>query len=134
MPPCYRLPDLRSAARESLDAVREQLEALPPPMSDNPAHELLCMVTTFASEVKSLIQGAESYERLLQKCRPAYEAFKRHILGTAPQFEPFESSVAVEVEVSRDRTKNHSRSMNLDDVRRHIERHVARSLPWTVGH
>ncbi|EKM56235.1 uncharacterized protein PHACADRAFT_207519 [Phanerochaete carnosa HHB-10118-sp] len=87
------LPKLRREAKESLDTVRERLSALPPPPSDNPASELLRMITSFCDKVQSLIRGAESHERLIQKCRPAYKTFKRDIRRTAPQFKPYDSSL-----------------------------------------
>ncbi|GJE98795.1 dynamin domain-containing protein [Phanerochaete sordida] len=135
------LPKLRREAKDSLDIVREQLDALPPPPSENPAHELLRMVTTFTSEVRSFIQGAESHERLIQKCRLAYGAFKSHIRGTAPQFKPFESSrepgsksyrSILSSEDEDDQADMQNRPMYLNDVRKHIESSLTRQLPFNV--
>ena len=86
----FRLPKLRTEAKESLSNVREQLSHLPPPPSENPAGDLLHMITSFCNDVQSLIRGSEAYERLIQKCNPAYKAFKSNIKRTAPQFRPSE--------------------------------------------
>ena len=86
------LPKLRKEAKESHDTVKVLLHDLPLPPSDNPVAELLRLVTSFCSEVNGLIAGAESHERLIQKCRPAYKTFKYDIRRTAPRFRPYESA------------------------------------------
>lgn len=135
------LPKLRKEAKESLEVVREQLSLLPPPPSDNPAGELLQMVTSFCAEVQSLIRGAESHKQLLQKCRLAYRKFKRDIRRTAPKFEPFENartcliddgpSIDSEDEEFEDDIERVP-PMYLPDVRRHIEDSLTRELPFNV--
>lgn len=142
-----RLPDLRKEAKASYQEVEQQLMALPPPPSDDPYGELLRMLTSFSNEVNALVQGYESYERLLQKCRPAYTKLQRDIRGTAPRFTPFthaedsngycpdiaiepESEPVEHVEIAsmEDEVQSlvsiESETMNLGDVRKHIERYV----------
>ncbi|THG95428.1 hypothetical protein EW026_g6225 [Hermanssonia centrifuga] len=53
----HALPGIRTQAKESYHSVRQQLDALPPPPSENPAAELLRLVTEFSAEVEHLIQG-----------------------------------------------------------------------------
>lgn len=51
--------------------------------------ELLGLVTRFSRDVAQLVQGSETFESLLQLCRPAYAQFKIDIRLTMPQFRPF---------------------------------------------
>jgi hypothetical protein len=94
------------------------------------------MVTSFCGEVRSLILGLESYERLIQQCRPAYKRFTRNIRGTAPKFQPYQStdrnrgvmSVEDYAEIphedeDEDEDVDVKAPMYLDDVRRHIEKY-----------
>lgn len=135
----HSLPKLRQEAKESQNQVKAQLEELPPPPPENPTAELLRLVTSFAGEVNALIQGAESHERLIQRCRPAYKAFKCDIRKTAPRFRPYENEQIVddlddftEIVVDSDTDAASDPSLDdspatapmyLEDVRSHIHKY-----------
>ena len=65
------------------------LSALPPPPPEHPAVELLRLLTVFATETKSWIDGAEQHEGLIQIWKDAGARFKKNIYQTAPNFRPF---------------------------------------------
>ena len=51
--------------------------------------ELLGLVARFSGDVLNLVCGNESFESLLQLCRPAYSQFKADIYATKPIFCPY---------------------------------------------
>ena len=133
------LPDLRADLKTSLADVASRLSALPPPPPENPAGKLLQLVASFSSDVGALVQGAESFERLMQHCRPAYARFKRDIRGTAPDFVPFtcgEDPFNFKSPVFEPDTEDEEdldsgielydsqKTMHLDAVRQHIQKYV----------
>lgn len=141
----FRLPDLRLKSKQRLQEIKEMLEALPPPLSENPVAELLRLVTRFSVDVEHVIRGSESFESLLQSCRAAYASFKCDIHGTEPIFKPFinedeasdryspmeeASEVAFEEVIHEDPVTNDSGNTNalspmyLEDVRAHIQKYV----------
>ncbi|GJE98371.1 P-loop containing nucleoside triphosphate hydrolase protein [Phanerochaete sordida] len=143
------LPALRAELKESLQDVARRTAALPPPPPENPAAELLRLVTGFAGDVRALIQGVPSCERLMQQCRPAYKRFKRDIHGTKPDFVPFTAgedasgfrSPALEPEMEGEGRDDDSgvglddapaQKMDLDAVKAHIESSLTRELPHNV--
>lgn len=142
------LPKLRQEAKESQAQIKAQLDELPPPPSENPTAELLRLVTAFASEANALIQGAESHERLIQRCRPVYKAFKHDIRKTAPRFRPYENEQIVdnlfdftEIVVDSDTDAASDPSLDdspatapmyLEDVRAHIHKSLTRQLPYNT--
>jgi hypothetical protein len=130
------LPKLRLDSKNSFEEVVKHLDSLPPPPTDDPASELLRMVTVFQREVGALVQGEEAYERLIQRCRPAYFRLKRDIRGTAPRFVPFlrnedprdfDADFCAELELPGETEAKEEEEvlpevMYLDDVRKHIEK------------
>ncbi|KAL4246136.1 hypothetical protein ABKN59_008971 [Abortiporus biennis] len=137
------LPFLRQKSKDSLQEVKESMEHLPPPPSENPATELLRLITGFSAEVGSLVKGVESYERLLQNCRPAYSKFKLNIRRTAPDFRPFTSPTdplisddngnhRVDIEEDGHEQSMSSYPLYINDVKAHIERSLTRELPYNV--
>ncbi len=72
-----------------MQEVEDALTRLPPPPSENPSQELLRLVTGFSADVANLVEGTQSFEQLIQRCRPAYIAFRRDIRRTAPDFRSF---------------------------------------------
>lgn len=132
------LPQLRQHAKDSYRQVTELLDNLPSPPSENPAAELVRLITTFTAEVENVIQGRESHEYLLQKCRPAYRAFKMDIRSTAPRMRPYLSamdddhSATFDVEDDTPLSSDESvlpEPMYLPDVHDHIERYEPRRHP-----
>ncbi|CAL1705006.1 unnamed protein product [Somion occarium] len=149
----HALPDLRLKSKQRLQEIKEMLEALPPPLSENPVAELLRLVTRFSVDVEHVIRGSESFESLLQSCRAAYASFKCDIHGTEPIFKPFinedeasdryspmeeASEVAFEEVIHEDPVTNDSGNTNalspmyLEDVRAHIQKSLTRELPFNV--
>lgn len=143
------LPVLRTELKDSLHDVRRQIDALPPPPPENPAAELLKLVTAFCSDVGALIQGAEPFERLIQRCRPAYKQLKRDIHSTKPEYVPFTASedasgfknlvfepgmddAAQDSDSGISLPDPRSKAMNLDDVKEHIERYLPCATPKTT--
>ena len=126
----YSLPMIRQKCKESHQDVMARIAALPPPPPENPVSELLRLVTGFASDVGALVKGIETFERLLQKCRPAYAKFKLDIRSTAPDFVPFtdsddSSQYAPPIfEPGDEAGVMCGEIMNLDYVRKHIQRWV----------
>ncbi|KAJ3559507.1 hypothetical protein NM688_g311 [Phlebia brevispora] len=144
-----RLPGLRKESKESYQDVRQQLDNLPPPPSDNPSGELLRLVTTFSTDVEHLIQGRESYQRLIQRCRPAYTQFRYDIRRTAPKMRPFEKAdydtgetfdvvseggggLGVTSMLYHGKSAQKTGAMYLRDVRTHIQSSLTRQLPYNV--
>jgi hypothetical protein len=99
------------------------------------------MVTTFHREVGALIQGEESFERLIQRCRPAYFRLKRDIRETAPRFMPFlhdEDSRGFNTEFCAEPSEDGSEEqfgdvMYVDDIRKHIEKYVTLSYLYLTN-
>ena len=129
----HSLPQLRKDSKDSYTKVDKLLADLPPPPSKDPASDLLRMVTTFSREVGLLIEGEEAFERLLQRCRPAYLRLKHDIRGTAPRFIPFlrnedtkgfDASWNAESESTSEDEDGQALSevMYLDDVKTHIQK------------
>ncbi|KAK7693683.1 hypothetical protein QCA50_003253 [Cerrena zonata] len=83
------LPDLRQKAKKALSDVKAELDRLPPPSSKHHVAELLGLVTRFSGDVANLVRGSESFESLLQLCRPAYAQFKCDVFQTKPVFRPY---------------------------------------------
>ena len=117
--------------------------------------ELLGLVARFSGDVLNLVCGNESFESLLQLCRPAYSQFKADIYATKLIFCPYTnpeecngSAIGVympQSEVSRAMTPTSetfspdpvyvhpvrsSGPMYLEDVREHIESYVVLLHVW----
>ncbi|KAJ3486023.1 hypothetical protein NLI96_g4541 [Meripilus lineatus] len=141
------LPQLRLQSKQAFQEVNEALIKLPPPPSENPAAELLRLVTGFSGDVDRLIAGSQSFEDLIRLCRPAYTRFKNDIRATAPDFRPFKNEhdplidplsnmdQRVKVIIEDDDEENDvpaARPMYLSDVRQHIKSSITRELPFNV--
>ncbi len=85
----HRLPKLRDDAMASRQQTRQALDALPPPLSDNPSAELLKMVQRFCSDFENYVRGLSHFESLIQHCKPAFLQLSRDIRATAPNFRPY---------------------------------------------
>lgn len=96
-------------------------------------------MTGFSNDVANLVTGTQRFEGLIQRCLPAYTAFKRGIRSTAPDFRPFSDpddsvidiewnpDVPIQVDDEGDCKKGgilpRTRpSMYLSNVREHIQR------------
>ena len=83
---------MRDDAQQAHATTLNALSALPPPPPEHPAVELLRLLTVFATETKSWIDGAEQHEGLIQIWKAASARFKGKILHTAPNFRPFKNA------------------------------------------
>lgn len=93
-------------------------------------------MTRFSTDVNALVQGTETFERLMQRCRPAYARFVRDVRGTAPDFRPFvpgedgaDTWVVADFEpadvcVDESEMGEGTKPMYLNDVRAHIQQYV----------
>ncbi|KIP02342.1 hypothetical protein PHLGIDRAFT_32230 [Phlebiopsis gigantea 11061_1 CR5-6] len=136
------LPALREEADASLGVVKESLDRLPPPPSDNPATELLQMVNNLLVDVQALVNGTDGFERLLQRCRPAHQQLKFDILSTAPNFKPFKSetgnsngfkAVIDQDDADFQESGTHvSKALYLDNIKSYIQRSLPFNVPFSV--
>ncbi|TCD67241.1 hypothetical protein EIP91_000370 [Steccherinum ochraceum] len=143
------LPGLREKCKESLRLAKSDLEKFPPPASDQPAAELLRLITGFSTNVECLVRGSDNFEHLLQRCRPAYATFKRDVRGTSPDLRPFKDleaemfgngldsderyEILEEANDAYDATSlGRSSPLYLCDVKDHIEGSLTRELPYNV--
>ena len=120
--------------------------------------ELLGLVARFSGDVLNLVCGNESFESLLQLCRPAYSQFKSDIYATKLTFCPYanpaecngsamevyilppeairamtptsETSIPDPVYVPNSYPVKSSKPMYLEDVREHIESYVVLLHVW----
>ena len=70
----------------------KNLEQLPPPPPENPAVELLRLLTAFSAETRQWIYGSEQKEGLVRICKDASAEFEKNIFQTAPNFRPFKDA------------------------------------------
>ncbi|KAH8091801.1 P-loop containing nucleoside triphosphate hydrolase protein [Cristinia sonorae] len=141
------LPGLREDCKEALRVVNEDIDKLPSPPSDQPASELLRLVTAFSGDVERLVRGTDNFEYLLQKCRPAYRTFKHHVRSTCPDLRPFSDAsvephddtaaqqqfdAGVGLEPMSEGWSPFAAPMYLNDVRVHIDQSLTRELPYNV--
>ncbi|KAI0746433.1 P-loop containing nucleoside triphosphate hydrolase protein [Daedaleopsis nitida] len=128
------LPKILNDVSGLLSACNKQLQALPPPVTSDPAAYVLNMVTKFCSEIEAQVQGSPESATLVQKNRETYEAFKFSIRGTAPPFVPFDSSQSAPTDLSGYIGMGSGRQapVFLRDMRKHIRSCVTRELPNNV--
>ncbi|KAJ3784740.1 P-loop containing nucleoside triphosphate hydrolase protein [Lentinula aff. detonsa] len=136
------LPKIREdTAKQLLDCCKE-LAHIPPPISDEPATYMLSLVTSFCSEFQTLVRGRADSAELIRLHRQSYGTFKTTIRKTAPRFVPFEANQTVtDFDNCLDDEENDPiakvsaiaiSSMNLTEVRNHVNRCLARELPNNI--
>ncbi|KAG0701485.1 P-loop containing nucleoside triphosphate hydrolase protein [Suillus ampliporus] len=84
------LPRLREDVEKLLAKCAKDLDALPPPLANDPQIEVLGRVNAFCDVFKSFVNGSHKDKSLAQRNRALYALFKREIRGTAPDFRPFD--------------------------------------------
>ena len=94
------------------------------------------MVRAFCAEVDVLVTGNDGHGSLLQLCRPAYQKLKCGILGTAPDFRPFEDASKdvkeARFHIDKEDALHPSRETSpiyLEDVRSHTQGYAPRDVP-----
>ncbi|KAE9397406.1 hypothetical protein BT96DRAFT_1020873 [Gymnopus androsaceus JB14] len=136
------LPKIREDTSKQLSDCRRALEEIPPPISEEPATYLLSLVTTFCSEFQTLVRGRADSAELIRLHRQSYGTFKTAIRKTAPNFIPCVANEKVTdfnnclPDEEDDAVANVSvaakPSMNLTDVKKHVEQSITRELPNNV--
>ncbi|KAE9397400.1 P-loop containing nucleoside triphosphate hydrolase protein, partial [Gymnopus androsaceus JB14] len=136
------LPKIREDTSKQLSDCRRTLEQIPPPISEEPATYLLSLVTTFCSEFQTLVRGRADSAELIRLHRETYGTFKKAIRKTAPNFVPCVANEKVTdfnnclPDEEDDAVANVSvaakPSMNLIDVKKHINQSITRELPNNV--
>ncbi|KAE9397409.1 P-loop containing nucleoside triphosphate hydrolase protein [Gymnopus androsaceus JB14] len=136
------LPKIREDTSKQLSDCRRTLEQIPPPISEEPATYLLSLVTTFCSEFQTLVRGRADSAELIRLHRETYATFKTAIRKTAPNFVPCVANEKVtdfnnclpdeEDDVAANVSVAVKPSMNLTDVKKHIDQSITRELPNNV--
>ncbi|KAJ3920874.1 P-loop containing nucleoside triphosphate hydrolase protein [Lentinula edodes] len=136
------LPQIREDASKQLSECRKELTRIPSPISDEPATYMLAIVTSFCSDFRTLVRGGADSAELIRLHRRSYGTFKNTIRKTAPSFVPFEASQTVsdfynclddeeDDPIARVSAIGKS-TMNLTEVRNHINLSLTRELPNNV--
>ena len=60
--------------------------------SDDPAFEMMNLISDFVAGIEADIQGHRQHEVLMQQMRGFFEGFKKDVWATAPRFAPFVQS------------------------------------------
>ncbi|KAH9851169.1 P-loop containing nucleoside triphosphate hydrolase protein [Lenzites betulinus] len=138
------LPGLLEEVAKQLTQANALLQALPPAVTTEPSAFVLDLITKFSNDVAELVQGSERQAALVQSTRDSYIKFKYAILGTAPQFIPYEDAqrggakskrafLAIDEEKDENvKVKVPARHLYLEDVREHIRASVTRELPNNI--
>ncbi|KAJ3998695.1 P-loop containing nucleoside triphosphate hydrolase protein [Lentinula boryana] len=136
------LPKIREDAARQLSDCCKELAQIPPPISDEPATYMLSLVTSFCSEFQALVRGRADSTELIRLHRQSYGTFKTTIRKTAPRFVPFEANQTVtDFDNCLDDEENDPiakvsaiaiSSINLTEVRNHVNRCLARELPNNI--
>lgn len=82
---------MKQSVDDILASDRAELSALPPlPPTGEAWAQITILIHKFCVDVKAAIEGKEEHKSLVQRNRARYAQFKRDILGTCPNFRPFE--------------------------------------------
>ena len=117
------------------------MDALPPPLVNDPQIEVLERVNAFCDVFKSFVNGSHEDKRLAQQNRELYALFKRDIRGTAPDFRPFDKPEEyvplddIDEKMTLTDRNPGVKTMGIYDVRRVINEYVLifRCGGWTAA-
>ncbi|KAK0441268.1 uncharacterized protein EV420DRAFT_1730365 [Desarmillaria tabescens] len=85
------IPTLKESVNRLLTSDRAEYSTLPPPPpTDDAWSRINVLIHEFSVDVKAAVEGKDAHKKLVQRNRARYEQFKRDILGTCPNFRPFE--------------------------------------------
>ncbi|KAK0463897.1 P-loop containing nucleoside triphosphate hydrolase protein [Desarmillaria tabescens] len=135
------LPVIRSEAMEALEECRTELTTIPTAINEEPATYMLKLVTSFSTEVQSLVRGRSDASRLIHENRQAFKDLKIAIRRTAPNFVPVEDDQPQPVMVNSledGEEEDLAPELNTDEpftltaMKRHIQRSLTRELPNNV--
>ena len=113
----------------------DELDRLPPDVSDDPVTELMSLVRKFISRIESVIDGSvASGLCVVQSATDAYEQFTEDIGNKTPRFRPFSKQSAgsdefpefpAALELDQLDTKNMTADiLYLDDILQKAKRYV----------
>ena len=88
--PRYRLPELAGKLRNLLKETESQIQELPTAPSDDAQDEIILLVSDFARELASYVEGTPNDNGIHQAIRPLNKMFVSKIRSTGPKFSPFE--------------------------------------------
>ncbi|PBK94334.1 hypothetical protein ARMGADRAFT_90464 [Armillaria gallica] len=138
------IPTLKQSVDDILASDRAELSALPPlPPTGEAWAQITILIHKFCVDVKAAIEGKEEHKSLVQRNRARYAQFKRDILGTCPNFRPFEDKtqyrdpcIRDEEFEGKDNPYVHMAAseyvMDIKDVRGEIENCTSWELPGEV--
>lgn len=154
------LPTLTAQTSDQLVRCRDQLNALPPVVDEDPATHMLNLITAFASEISGYVRGYDAGNgiislpigpsssrsstswftngaratkdpnRLLQANRLAYAELKYAIRKTYPKFLPWVQNQLRNVNGLS--AERAEGGFNLTHMRHHVESSITRELPYNV--
>ncbi|KAJ9075536.1 hypothetical protein DSO57_1035220 [Entomophthora muscae] len=79
------LPGMRAKVRELLDAVQKELEALPPPLSENSKIELLNRIHSYSDNIKQILEARAENKEVYQKIDNHFRNFNCEIAKKHPR-------------------------------------------------
>ncbi|SJL16535.1 uncharacterized protein ARMOST_20061 [Armillaria ostoyae] len=137
------IPTLKKSVDDILASDRAELSALPPLPTGEAWSQITILIHQFCIDVKAAIEGKEEHKGLVQRNRARYSQFKRDILGTCPNFRPFEDKtqyrdpcIRDEEFEGKDNPYVHMTAseyvMDIKDVRKEIENCTSWELPGEV--
>ncbi|GAA5955061.1 hypothetical protein JCM3765_003176 [Sporobolomyces pararoseus] len=153
-----KLPGIRQAVTDGLLATENEIEALPPPPSEDPLSELLQLLQAFRADLDGYVAGSPNFERLIKEKNRIQRIFAHNIESTRPILHPFAATdsrctnshhYVVEkapafidcndsegkVNLCREGSLEYLRytlEMNLSEIRRHVEERKTRETPLNV--
>lgn len=71
-------------------STKAALGKLPKEPSRDPYSEIASLLYDFVADLSKRVEGVPDKDGILQTIRPAHDAFRRAVRGTAPEFVPFE--------------------------------------------
>ena len=86
---CSRLPELEGELQRLLKETESQIRKLPAAPSDDAQGEILLLVSDFARELASYVEGTPDDNGIHQAIRPLNKVFTTEVRGTAQKFSPF---------------------------------------------
>ena len=84
------MPELAEELQNLLKETESQLQKLPAAPSDDAQGEVILMVSDFARELATYVEGTPDDDGIHQAIRPLNRSFLAEIRGTAPKLYPFE--------------------------------------------
>ena len=83
------MPELANELQDLLKETESQISKLPPAPDDDAHGEIIMLVSGFARELATYVEGTPDDNGIHQTIRPLNKMFFNQIYGTAPKFSPF---------------------------------------------